>query len=542
MPKNQLNNENEESATSPPHRHDESVDATGVMKGRDEEQSLKNKTGPKLEMPINPKPSPLTLELEEARKAMEEADLVREEKHLDMEEAQSRFIVAQGEYSDANQEYEMNKQLCYELELKQHCQWNHMYNLLLEYKETYGDTLVPHRRDDYHALGRWVANQRVFYKMHLGGKTGHIRPSRIEALNRIGFCWNLNDHRWNLAFERCKKAIEEKNGDANEIYDKTIRTWTDTNQKQYMNFIQGLPNQMTKERIKKLDEIGLVSFFRKKLEQDQTPSKKRKFSEAASSSTDLNAWWERGFTSLKTFHEKHGHCFLSLAGSRSHRQLVGSEFVDWNREQYTLFQKSGKEKEQCKLTAVLVQRLNEIDFEWDTSNEWWERGFQAVKEFRAEHGHCLLSIVDNKIVKRGRNEFVFWNREQYVLYQQTGNAKEECKLTATQVRRLDDIGFEWDHKVEVQIWWDHRFDSLCEYHSKFGDTRMDRDKASTQGKANCRLRDYVSWSRKQYKLYQKGDASSLMTEEMIEKMDRIAFEWAVSRKARPAVTPTKTYI
>eukprot|EP00978_Attheya_sp_CCMP212_P020118 scaffold57215_cov53-Attheya_sp.AAC.4 len=58
---------------------------------------------------------------------------------------------------------------------------------------------------------------------------------------------------------------------------------------------------------------------------------------------------------------------------------------------------------------------------------------------------------------------------------------------ATQVRCLNKIDFEWDHKVEVQTWWDHRFESLCEYRSKFGDTRMDRDKAPTQGKANCHL-------------------------------------------------------
>eukprot|EP00978_Attheya_sp_CCMP212_P023840 scaffold73889_cov66-Attheya_sp.AAC.1 len=118
----------------------------------------------------------------------------------------------------------------------------------------------------------------------------------------------------------------------------------------------------------------------------------------------------------------------------------------------------GKDKEQSKLTAVQVQRLNQIDFEWDTSNEFWERGFRAVfravKEFRVEKGYCLLSIVDNKIVKRGCNGFVFWNCEQYILYiNKKGNAKEECKLTGMQVRSLNEIDFEWDHTMEVQNWY-----------------------------------------------------------------------------------------
>lgn len=64
-------------------------------------------------------------------------------------------------------------------------QWAKMFQMLVEYKKKYGDTLVPaiyiiNNKD----LGKWVAIQRHSFN------TNNLSYSRIEMLNSIGFVWS----------------------------------------------------------------------------------------------------------------------------------------------------------------------------------------------------------------------------------------------------------------------------------------------------------------------------------------------------------------
>lgn len=73
------------------------------------------------------------------------------------------------------------------------------YQELVQYKERYGDCLVPSRglknlppeeSEKMAKLGKWVQGQRVLRK-NLSPSVTH---KRIELLDAIGFAWSANEH------------------------------------------------------------------------------------------------------------------------------------------------------------------------------------------------------------------------------------------------------------------------------------------------------------------------------------------------------------
>jgi len=88
-----------------------------------------------------------------------------------------------------------------------------MYHQLVEYKRVHGgDTLVLTTKDspaDIKKLAKWVQNQRVHYKYWMNGDKKHIKEHRIEALNRIGFVWNVLEHAWNANFSALESHYAE---------------------------------------------------------------------------------------------------------------------------------------------------------------------------------------------------------------------------------------------------------------------------------------------------------------------------------------------
>ena len=88
-------------------------------------------------------------------------------------------------------------------------QWAKMFQMLLEYKQKYGNTLVPTvyilNNED---LGKWVAIQRHSFN------TNNLANSRIEMLNSIGFAWNENKptKKWMQSYKRLIAYKEEHEG------------------------------------------------------------------------------------------------------------------------------------------------------------------------------------------------------------------------------------------------------------------------------------------------------------------------------------------
>merc|ERR1711903_249303 len=77
--------------------------------------------------------------------------------------------------------------------------WDAMFQLLLEYKDQHGNTVVPRRYNNNPQLGNWVGTQR---SLHSKKELFRNRALRLES---IGFVWCVQrlivDANWDAMFQ-----------------------------------------------------------------------------------------------------------------------------------------------------------------------------------------------------------------------------------------------------------------------------------------------------------------------------------------------------
>jgi hypothetical protein len=126
-----------------------------------------------------------------------------------------------------------------------------------------------------------------------------------------------------------------------------------------------------------------------------------------------------------------------------------------------------------------IARLNELNFAWDggrkggrprihapkppsnekpiTGEEYFEKMFQALLEYKQAHGDCLVPQrwkEDRKLAE--------WVSEQRMAYNRE-------RLAPDRVRRLDEIGFEWN---PIETRWEEMFQQLVAFKNEHGHTNV----------------------------------------------------------------------
>lgn len=143
-----------------------------------------------------------------------------------LEEAKSLYAQAQREMDQANTRLQNAIIHISELELRLPGKWNTMYQKFVEFKEKYGHCNVSQdsfstrtrirdfetqEEQDRKSLARWVGNQRVDYKKFHSGQRSCLNQRRIDALNRIGFIWDLKGAKWYMKYNELVK-FQKENG------------------------------------------------------------------------------------------------------------------------------------------------------------------------------------------------------------------------------------------------------------------------------------------------------------------------------------------
>eukprot|EP00544_Gedaniella_sp_CCMP2646_P004528 CAMPEP_0202495918 /NCGR_PEP_ID=MMETSP1361-20130828/18295_1 /ASSEMBLY_ACC=CAM_ASM_000849 /TAXON_ID=210615 /ORGANISM="Staurosira complex sp., Strain CCMP2646" /LENGTH=319 /DNA_ID=CAMNT_0049127103 /DNA_START=26 /DNA_END=985 /DNA_ORIENTATION=+ len=76
-------------------------------------------------------------------------------------------------------------------QVRQRSGWNDRFEELLKFRDEYGDTIVPQQYEPNRPLGKWVAKQREQYRLLQQGKHSFLTADRLQALNEIGFVWQV---------------------------------------------------------------------------------------------------------------------------------------------------------------------------------------------------------------------------------------------------------------------------------------------------------------------------------------------------------------
>jgi hypothetical protein len=151
----------------------------------------------------------------------------------------------------------------------------------------------------------------------------------------------------------------------------------------------------------------------------------------------------------------------------------------------------------------------------------WTLRVEETKQFRQEHGHCLIPHVfppNQKLARWAKRQ-----RYQYKLYTETATfttIRKKSSMTAERVKVLEKIGFCWD--AQESIWSDRRAE-LRAYIKQNGNADV-----PSEYMENRKLGVWVKCQRHQYKMW-KAREHSTMTAKRAALLESVGFKWTVQR-------------
>ena len=343
-------------------------------------------------------------------------------------------------------------------------QWEKGYMEALAYRRVYGNLDVPaaFQTETGYRLGRWISSQRENKK---------LSEHRRKLLDDIGMIWKKPDS-WEARYALAK-AYFDTHGNLNVPGDYTangvwLGKWLNEQKQIYQGKRKG--KQLTADQIERLNEIGMSWGHRS------------------------SAVWERHYEEAKRYFEAHG----DLAVPVRYVETNGKSLHRWLAAQRNYWK-------QGKLTQEQTDRLSSIGMVWQFDDPW-EIGFVHAEEYYAANGNLLVpasySCEDGYLLGN-------WLRNQRVNYLKPGKYR---KLTAEQVKRLNDLGMVWKPLADR---WETAYTQAEEYRKEHGNLSVPYKFVTEKG---TRL---AVWLNNQRMKFNKGQLS----QEQIRLLDSIGFAW-----------------
>ena len=223
---------------------------------------------------------------------------------------------------------------------------------------------------------------------------------------------------------------------------------------------------------------------------------------------------------LKAFKKSHGH--TNVTGKYLSLYLwcldVRRGYMQW---------KAG-ERNRHGINYAQVTQLEDIGFKWETkrplvTHDSFEVNIKKLKEFREKHGH--VNVPRNHSLKiwcyRIRKRYKLWVNGVI-------NAKG---LTDERVKRLEELGFEWDPKGKMKKeYMESKFQELLEFKQKHGHLNV-----PNSSKRNTRY--LYLWCNRVRLEYMDSIANKVslpgpfgLTEEYVHRLREIGFCFDISEK------------
>lgn len=217
----------------------------------------------------------------------------------------------------------------------------------------------------------------------------------------------------------------------------------------------------------------------------------------------LSASWEYMYSVAKRYYETHGN----LEVEKRYITEEGYSLGTWLNTQRLVY--AGKSR--GILTDEQVEKLNAIGMRWESVKDIaWEKNYFAAKEYFAEHGDLLPSVIDKAYhgVKLGR-----WIA-QLRSYRKSGICS--AYLTDERIKLLDEIGMVWDVPDYL---FEKNYAALLDYYKENGNADVPSYYVTADG---LRLGAWVFNIRNRRKKIGQG---AELTEEQIKRLDELGFSW-----------------
>ena len=194
--------------------------------------------------------------------------------------------------------------------------------------------------------------------------------------------------------------------------------------------------------------------------------------------------WEEGFTKIRQFQKREGHCLVQALHKEDYFNLGL-----WIRN---LRQKKGK------ISPKNISRLDALGFVWDVRLAQWEEGFIRLQKFYHREGHCDVKIGH----KEGGYELGTWYDKQ---------RQRKDRIPPDRIKRLDALGFVWDH---FEKRWEEGLKKLGKFYKREGHCLVKKGHLEDDFKLN-------TWVQSQRSKRDK------LPPDQVKRLDALGFVWSV---------------
>jgi len=300
--------------------------------------------------------------------------------------------------------------------------WEKRCGELIRFKNLHGHCRVPQLYPDNPPLGKWVNAQRSQYKYWEEGKKSILTEEKIEALNNLGFIWRIGPAQstWNERLEELKQyKAQFGNCNVPQVFPECpkLSKWVKNQKAHYKYYKEGKRSSMNEYKIKALEALGF---------------------EWSNTGTRQRSSWKVRYEELQQFQIQNGHCRVPTVYAENPKL---GQWVNSQRTQYKYF----LDHKPTSLTEEKIRLLDGIGFLWRVDRahtgqrhrKTWDERLEELRQFRSEHGHCVVPIlyVDNP--KLGH-----WVNSQRTSYKYLQEGKPSS-LTDDRIRSLNELGFAW---------------------------------------------------------------------------------------------------
>jgi Helicase associated domain len=225
-------------------------------------------------------------------------------------------------------------------------QWEEGFSHLKQFSEQEGHCRVPakHKTGNGYRLGMWVSVQRT--------EKETMNPDRRQRLQELpNWSWNVRTDQWEEGFSYLKQFFEQEGHCRVAAQCKSDDGY----------------------------RLGQWVVVQRREKDVMDPDRRQRLETLPGWVWDaISDQWEDGFSHLKQFSKKVGHCRVAKQYKTEHgyrlgywvsNQRVNKESMDPNRR----------------------QRLEELPgWSWGPHSDQWEEGFSYLKQFLKQEGHCRV--------------------------------------------------------------------------------------------------------------------------------------------------------
>ena len=298
-------------------------------------------------------------------------------------------------------------------------QWNEKYKLAEEYYKEHKNLLIPKNYVVNEVnLGYWIVRQRQYYK------NNKLSEEKIAKLNKIGMVWvipkelynrknkkkpkiNILEEQWNEKYKLAQDYYKEHKNllvpYGYEVKGIKLGYWIFRQRKLYRK------NQLSEERIEKLNKIGMVWVLSKE------QANRHKYNNNTTRFQEDK--WNEKFKLAQEYYRKNGNLLIP-----NNYIINGVKLGQWIKLQRYLYK-------QNKLSKNRIYKLEQIGMIWDL--RLWEKNYNTAQKYYNNNGNLNITkdTSNNKII-----ELNGWLKDQNDRY--TNN-----NLSIEQVKKLDQISF-----------------------------------------------------------------------------------------------------